>query len=305
MNLTKIDWLGFRTQAEVPASIEALRAVFGSMGDSLKATPLHRGYMGYEQAAELSLGGMTVGRLAYGGESQRGWVSVNITGRGCEWVEDWEQAVDALDSLPACESRRVDIALDTFKGECSREKVVDAYRDGGFTTSGRPPKMTQIVPEDPLDGSTVYVGSRSQAKFFRGYDKGCEMVKGQRSDVEITHINGVPILDIYRLELELKPKNCPLPLDLIERRDQYFAGAYPYLQTVLDVEPEVFRQSRESGPQRDLQAMLSQLQYQYGSTLFTALAAYHGDVGAVWEKVVGSKHNEALLQAGVLLVDHE
>lgn len=305
MSFTKIDWLGFRTQAEVPASIEALRGVFGSMGDSLKATPLQRGYMGYEQSADLSLGGMIVGRMAFGGENQRGWVSVNISGRGCEWVEDWEQAVECLDKLPACENRRVDIALDTFKGECSRETVVQAYREGGFTTSGRPPKMTQIVPEDPLDGSTVYVGSRQQAKFFRGYDKGCELMKGVRSDVQITHVDGIPILDIYRLELELKPKNCPLPLDLIERRDQYFSGAYPYLQSVLDVEPEIFRQSRESAPQRDLQAMLSQLQYQYGSTLFTALAAYNGDVGAVWDKVVGSKHNESLVEAGVLLVNHE
>ena len=37
----------------------------------------------------------------------------------------------------------------------------------------------------------------------------------------------------------------------------------------------------------------------------TALHAYHGDITAVWEKILGDHHNHALLEAGVLLVDHE
>jgi len=37
--------------------------------------------------------------------------------------------------------------------------------------------------------------------------------------------------------------------------------------------------------------MLEIMRAQYGNTLFTALVAYHGDIAAVWEKVVGRKHN--------------
>jgi DNA relaxase NicK len=121
----------------------------------------------------------------------------------------------------------------------------------------------------------------------------------------VTEIDGVPVEDIYRLELELKAKDGPLPTDLIDRRDQYFAGSYPYLQTVLDVKPEVFVQPREKGPQNSLAGMLANIRHQYGNTLFTALMAHQGDISAVWEKIVGHKHNADLLAAGVLLVEHE
>jgi hypothetical protein len=43
---------------------------------------------------------------------------------------------------------------------------------------------------------------------------------------------------------------------------------------------------------------------QYGATLYTALHAYEGDIGAVWEKIVGKEHNKALLESGVLMVEH-
>lgn len=306
MSLTKVDWLGWRTQAEIPQAMEALTSLFGPHGDLLSVKPRKRGYMGFEQAADIRIADMHVGLLAYGGESQKGWLSFNLSGRGCEWVHDWDEASGDLMKLPQFETRRVDIALDTFKREVTHETVLKAYRAGLFATHGRPPKMSQIIPEDPYDGSTIYIGKRDQAKFFRGYTKGYELVSGRKDpDARVTHIDGIPIDDIYRLELELKPKNGPLPLDLIQNRDQYFAGAYPYLQTVLDVEPEIFQQSREKGPQRDMETALAQIRHQYGSTLFTALAAYHGDVGAVMDKIMGKKHNDALLANGVLMVDHE
>lgn len=305
MQLTKIDWYGFRTQAHVTDAIQALRASFGSVGSAVRVKPRRSGWRGFEQSSDLCLDDMHVGLLAFGGENQKGWVSVNISGRGCEWVEDWQKAEAAIAELPGYETRRVDIALDTYKREVTHETVLEAHRSGLFQTQGRPPKLSQILPEDPRDGRTIYVGNRDQGKFMRGYEKGYELIKDIRESLEITHVDGVPVGDLYRLELELKPKNGPLPEDLIQRRDQYFSGAYPYLQQVIQVEPEVFTQSREKGPQRDLEAALSQLKHQYGTTLFTALMAHHGDISAVWEKIVGSKHNQALLQKGVLLVEHD
>lgn len=243
--------------------------------------------------------------MAFGGDNQKGWCSINISGRGCEWVEDWEQADFSASKMPGFETRRVDLALDTFRREVTHEKVMRAYRAGSFTTSGRPPKITEILPGEKSDGRTVYIGSREQGKFLRAYEKGYELVKGYAKDFHVEMINGFPIEDIYRLELELKPKVSPLPVDLIARRDQYFSGAYPYLQKVVEIEPEIWHQKREEGPQRDLDAALSQICHQYGSTLYTAAVAYHGDIGAVWDKVVGHKHNLSLLEKGVLLVDHE
>jgi phage replication initiation protein len=305
MNLTKIDWIGYRTQAEIPAAVEGIRAVFGKVGGAVQVKQRKRGWMGYEQAADVCLNDMHVGLMAYGGESQKGWVSVNISGRGCEWIHDWEEAQHALNDLPAYEARRVDIALDTFKREVTHDTVLDAYRSGLFTTRGRPPKMNQILPENPIDGRTIYVGQRDQGKFLRAYEKGFQLIKDNPHKELISKIDDAPVADIFRLELELKAKNGPLPDDLLDRRDQYFSGAYPYLQRVVEVEPEIFTQSRERGPQRDMESALANIRFQYGSTLFTALAAHVGDVGAVWEKIVGCKHNESLLSKGVMLVDHD
>jgi DNA relaxase NicK len=112
--------------------------------------------------------------------------------------------------------------------------------------------------------------------------------------------------DIYRCELELKAEGSDIPWETIERRDQYFSGAYPFCAHILPgIEPDILQRRPEKGPQRELRAALANLRHQFGNTLFTALTAYHGDIGAVWEKVCGTDHNRHLLEAGVLLVDHE
>jgi phage replication initiation protein len=304
MNLTKIDWLGFRSQAEPMECLEALQGVFGEHGHLLRATPNKRGWNGFEQTGTISIADLAIGRIAYGGDAQRGWVRVDITGTGCEWVNDWDSCESELSDLARFQTRRVDIALDTAKREVTHESVVAAHRAGMFTTSGKPPSMLKYEPEDPYEGRTATVGKRDQPKYLRAYEKGYELAR-KYPGIEISHIGGKPIADMYRLELELKAKHQDLPTDLIENRDQYFSGAYPYLQSVLDVEPEIFKMSKEKGPQRTLASMLGVLRTQYGNSLFTALAAHGGDVGAVWDKIVGDRHNDSLLAAGVLLVDHE
>jgi phage replication initiation protein len=304
MNLTKIDWLGFRTQSEPRDCLEALRGVFGELGSQLSSKPNKGGWNGFERTDTVSLAGMNIGRIAFDGPAMRGWVRVDISGTGCEWVKDWDTCESDLGNLSRFQTRRVDIALDTVKREVTHESVIEAYRSGLFTTSGRPPSMTRIEPENQYDGKTIYVGKRDQPKFLRAYQKGYEMAR-KFPGLEITEFDGNPIDDMYRLELELKTKHKDLPVDLIENRDQYFAGAYPYLQSVLDIEPEIFKMSKEQSPRRSLASMLEILRSQYGNTLFTAMIAYQGDIGAVWDKIVGHKHNENLLATGVLLVDHE
>ena len=44
---------------------------------------------------------------------------------------------------------------------------------------------------------------------------------------------------------------------------------------------------------------------QWGDTHYTALHAYNGDIGAVMDRIMGTKHSQRLLEAGVLLVDHD
>lgn len=302
---TTIDWCSFRTQGEVQACIEALRAIYQPMGDLITLKPRKGGWNGFKQAADVCMGDMSLGLMAYGGEAQRGWISVSITGRGCEWCLDWDRADRVLTALPRFEWRRLDIALTVRDGSISHQAVIDAHSAGRFQLGGRPPMLQEITHSDPLAGRTAYIGVRTAGKFLRCYEKGPEMVKGKAPGLHITHVDGVPILDIYRVELEWKAKDSALPIDAVLRRDEYFAGAYPFTASLIEAAPQVFVQRRERGPQRDLELALMHIQHQYGKTLFTAMTAYSGDVSAVWSKIVGSQHSDSLLSNGVLLVNHD
>ena len=96
---TTIDWLTFRTQADPPVALKALKPMFGDMGQWLQLKPLDRGAMGFEQAANVLLANMPIARIYFGGESQRGWSRVAMSGKGCQWVQDWT-AMHSIEDLP-------------------------------------------------------------------------------------------------------------------------------------------------------------------------------------------------------------
>ena len=305
---TTVDWLRFRSQAEVKEGLEALRPLYGDLGQHLTLRHLDRGRDGFQQACSVQIGqderGMSLGRVDFGGESQRGWVRWNITGRGCEWVKDWD-AIDGIEALPGGEIRRLDVALTTWKGEVCHDTVTSAHAGGRFCCGGRWPDMQTILNTNPRAGRTCYVGRRDSDKFFRGYEKGFELA-AKCPVGEVTRIDGFPVEGIYRCEVELKAKATVIPWEAIERRDQYFAGSYPFLADLLPgVEADIMMRRPERAPQTELQAALANCRIQYGATIFTALVAYHGDIFRVFDQIKGDKHNAELLAAGVLLVDHD
>ena len=171
---TTIDYLAFRSQADPKQALEGVRGMFGTLGPSLRLKPLERGAMGFQQAAQIVVADMPVARIDYGGESQRGWLRAVITGKGCEWVQDWD-AVEAVEQLPAAEIRRLDIALTTWEGQVTHESVVAAHAAERFQTGGRPPDLQQITSSNERAGRTCYVGKRTSDKFFRAYEKGFEL----------------------------------------------------------------------------------------------------------------------------------
>lgn len=303
---TTIDWLRFRTHASPETGLRALRGLYGDLGASLRFERLERGKDGFQQACLVALADMPLGRVDFGGDSQRGWVRWNITGKGCEWVKDWD-AVEDLQQLPAAEIRRADIALTTWDGEVSHAMVEAAHEAGRFSCGGRPPDLQTILNSNPRAGRTCYVGKRTADKFFRGYEKGFELAaKLGPLAQSCTHIDGHAVEDIYRCEVELKADASIVPWEVVSRRDHYFAGSYPFLADLLpDVESDIMLRRPERAPQTELLAALANCRIQYGATLHTALAAYHGDIFRVWDQIIGKQHNPALLAAGVLLVDHE
>jgi DNA relaxase NicK len=304
---TTIDWLRFRTQGELGEALQAVRALYGGLGECVGFGAHQRGALGFQHSMPLKLADVTLGRVDWGGDSQRGWARVDLTGKGCGFVQDWD-ALDAVEALPSAQIRRVDIALTTWQGEITHDQVVRAHAAGKFTLR-RPPNLQTIEHTDAYRGKTCYIGSRTADKFFRAYEKGKQLAEQHgigALGTRISHIEGYRVEDIYRCELELKAEGTDIPWETIERRDQYFAGAYPFCAEVLPgIEPDILQRRPEKGPQRDLGIALATARHQFGRTLYTAAAAYGGDIMRVWDQVVGSEHNQALLEAGVLLVEHE
>ena len=325
MNRTGIDWWAWRSQAPLATHQRALEGVFSGVPHPVRLHKRRGGYMGYEESATIVVGDIEAGLMAWGGSNQKGWTYTSLTGQGCAWVDDWDRAQEAAEECKGYEPRRVDVALDVFDGSSSFDATLAAYRSGGFNLAGRPPKCEPMKPERPQDSAIIKVGSRSSDKYLRGYEKGKQQIgpaitAAMQRDPEdfdwsdwvsmtVTRPAGGKVVafsmwDWWRLELELKPQTAPLPEDIIDRRDQYFAGAYPYLGKVLaDVDPEALVMRRERGPAIDLAIALENIRRSYGATLFTALTVAHGDIGAVWERIVGTKHSERLVKAGALMLD--
>ena len=314
---TSVDWLRFRTKAELLDGLEALKPMFGGLGSYLHLKHGQRGILGFQRSAQVVLADVVVGRVDFGGESQRGWARWDIPGKGCQWVADWDAVAD-VEALPGAEIRRLDVCLTTWNHEVNHEMIVSGHTAGRFVCGGRPPALLQIVSSDPRAGRTCEVGKREKAdKFFRGYEKGWELLSAVPDSIRssVTHLQGVgpdgnpamfEVDGIYRCEVELKAENKPIPWEVIERRDQYFAGSYPFLADLLPgVESDILQRRPERAPQVDLAIALENCRIQYGATLFTALHAYQGDIGAVFEKIIGKGHNQALIESGVLMVEHE
>ena len=327
MNKTSVDFYAYRCKVS-PATIQnTLESIFDGAPGQITVSPRKTGWNGYDRSYNVSIADMPVGLVAEGGENQRGWSYVGISGVGCSWVKDWDRAQEAASECEGYETKRIDIAYDTFDTSKGFDATLAAYRARGFNTGGRDPKCEPMKPERWEDSAIIRIGNRKADKYYRGYEKGKQMlgplitaaIKSEREDFDpspwITH-NTVTLedgeyvaantLDWFRHELELKPKTNPLPEDLIDRRDQYFVGAYPYLSTVLEgIESQAFVIPREAKPRLEAKLVANAIRRQWGPTLFTLLAAHNGDVQAVWDQIVGHKHSQSLLEAGVMLVDHQ
>jgi DNA relaxase NicK len=307
---TTIDYLRFRVQEEPPAVLEALRPMFGTLGGDLAFKHLPRGSMGFQQASQIVIEDMPLARLDFGGDSQRGWVRTELTGKGCEWVQDWN-AVQGLEELHQAQIRRLDIALTTWDGEITHERVCQAHAERRFQNGGRPPELQQITSSNDRAGRTCYVGKRTSDKFFRSYEKGFELLNklsvrfGMLAGA--SHIDGKRVEDIYRCELELKASATTIEWDVIGRRDQYFAGAYPFCADVLPgIQGDTLMRRKERDPQTTVIAAAAMVKLQMGRTLRTLLHCYGGDEARLLKEVLSEpgQYNQAMLEAGVLLVDH-
>lgn len=306
---TTIDWWRFRTQSNPFETFEAIRPAFGSLAHLLTFETGGKGHDGWERSGIIRLVDHVLGGIDYGGESQRGWVRVNIPGNGCSYVEDWDAAASLVGVLKQAELKRVDVALTTFAGEVSHESVIAAHERGLFSSGGRQPEYETRGGSNPRQGRTIYIGSRKGQKMLRAYEKGFQLIKDVPASLRdsVTHIDGNPVDLMYRLEVEFKDVDKVLPWSMLVDSDPYFVGAYPFLASVLpgiSASSMMVKDPFGRAAQLELQAQLDNCRRAYGKIIRAAVDAYGGDSDRVLRQIMAMEPSQALIEAGILTVDH-
>jgi len=212
-----IDWLAFTLKYDqLHTTLQYLKIflqnVFQIPAESWLDTK--SGWNGYSKRINIGKSGL----LAYGGESQKDSIHIEINGHGCSFVKDWPMLA-LLGQEEGWKITRVDLAYDDFEGKTANiELAKQWFEDGLFNANGRPPKAKFIDDMGSGEGKTFYIGNRKNGKLLRMYEKGREQ--------------GDPNSPWFRVELELKNKGRVVPWEVLVMAGQYLAGSYKALNFI-------------------------------------------------------------------------
>lgn len=184
----------------------------------------HNAYR-YRLALE-DLNGIPCGAVNWGGESQNGTISINITGVGSACVNQ-RNGFDTLHGRlnqindGGCHITRADVCWDDFEGEWSVTDVLKAYKHKMFNNGGRDPKSKMVGDWVGGESRTFYVGKRDSFCYWRSYEKGHE--QGDMSSRWMRH------------EAEFKRQNKFMTVDLsiLIEPDAWFAASYPKIACLM------------------------------------------------------------------------
>lgn len=222
-----------------------------------------KGWMGYEARILFGESGC-YGFVAFGGQSQRNTVSIQLTGACCRRVSSWS-AFSHFCARYEGKITRVDLAYDDFNSEhYTLAECVQLFRDGAFVSANATPSSGRLV--DDLGsgaGSTLYIGNRSSGKLCRIYEKGKQL--GDKNSRWI------------RYEVEYRSKNREIGWDVLAFPGDYLSGAYrPF--SVLSASQSVIKTTRRI---KKISLVRAQqwLKHSAGATINALLMhMYDGDV---------------------------
>jgi phage replication initiation protein len=148
-------------------------------------------------------------------------------------------------------------------------------------------------------GETVYIGNRTSSKFFRVYDKGCQVyrsLEGITSDN--SEFQGAMVRDWVRAELELKNGHIEIPMEALINHDSYFAGAYSFLELIMKAEVKIPK-SVCSESKADFIRMGQNHKSSYGSHLYVLRNMGYTDKQIVDYLIKGCASNR-MIESGFL-----
>jgi len=227
--LAIIDWLRF-TFLPVGSEVEALDVLkrYFALWFSIPINflPAEKGMFGYKSSFDLMVWidaeFVKVGTVALGGSSTGSTMMVDLTGKGCSMVSDWQAVYATLQDLDA-RITRADTALDLLEG-FTLDQFDDLYRSGEFNCGGRIPTRRYFEGGHSGDlhalGRTLYLGKKANGKELCIYEKGKQL--------------GDPSSEWLRIEIRFGNKDRVIPHDIVINPTTYFAGAFIALEDLVE-----------------------------------------------------------------------
>lgn len=271
-----VDWLTctFEKPSFGPHTLLSLLADYMQL--DVKGIDKGKGFRGFLSCIEIEAciddEYKRIGSIAWGGKAQKGRYMLDIEGKGCGLVKDWQAMQDMLEGI-AAKLTRVDLALDYHNGEKTVDDALEMAKAGEFNMNGLPPHI-DVRGDWFLDGSkgrSIYVGKRVCGKQLCVYEKGKQL--GDKES------------DWTRYELRLGNKGRVIPLDILTDSDKYFAGAYPAFADMLEgVDPQRIKTiSKET--EVTLMHLLQHMKRCYGKAINKVKAVQEFDINEFIESV--------------------
>jgi phage replication initiation protein len=219
--LIHIDWLSFTVHCG-PTRVWGVASQIAARLKKLVGGEVHEGKGGhfYSWSHQVRSEETLLAVVYFGGETQRSTVHVSIPAAFFLSTDDAvrQELYDLLTHYEVDHIARIDLCRDCFEDESSFEQMQQAYQEGQFKPCrGVTPSSWWI--RDVRRGSTFHVGRRENGKLVRGYEKSMQLARKQ---------------GWFRVELELRSVNRRIPLDVLLRPAEFFAGACEYLRKLAD-----------------------------------------------------------------------
>lgn len=304
---TILDWVGFTSSVELNAVFAAIQVVW----PLAMFTNNSKGIKGFPDSYSVSSEGVKIGTIGTGAKHGRTYVS--MTGDACALLDDESigMLVEVL-SMPEFDARlnRVDIALDFFHGELTWDHALWAYDRGSYKgpRGGRNPrkKVIDLSADGENLGRTLYIGVREGACYGRIYEKGLEVFANMPEDLRKLSLDREaetgqgPNADTWlRLEVEYKRVENDLTLDILQDRDRYFAGAYPYYADALGLSDGLRPSQLKKDIDVELDRMIFNARRSYGS-LIHSLQQMGFNANDVVQQLSSGRNNDRLVRSGLL-----
>lgn len=157
-------------------------------------------------------------------QAQAKTIHANVYGSACTFARgDWRHRMANLIEEVGAKITRIDYALDFFDGiRGGLDRIRDDWHAGLMDVNGRRPKANTVGPwVDGGRGRSFYFGSKEAGKQTNVYEKGVQLF----GELDATRWE--------RVELRYGNKLRDLPVDMLRRADDFFAGASDWHQKML------------------------------------------------------------------------